>query len=162
MKPTIYLETSIISYFAALPSRDLITAARQQLTREWWTRRRNDFALFVSELVLAEAAAGDPEGAARRSAVLEGLPVLDITPLAEELAARILHHAGLPVRARADALHIALAASHGLNYLMTWNVTHLANALVRPRVERACRLTGYEPPILCTPDELMAGEEQDV
>ena len=162
MKPAIYLETSIISYLAARPSRDLITAARQQVTHEWWARRRHDFELFVSELVIDEAAAGDPQAAARRIAVLKDLPVIDITSLAEELAGHILHHVGLPVRARADALHIALATSQGLDYLMTWNVTHLANALIRPRVERACRLAGYEPPVLCTPDELIAGEEHDV
>ena len=158
MKPTIYLETSIISYLAALPSRDLVTAARQQVTHEWWARRRDDFELFVSELVISEAAAGDAQAASRRMAILEGLSVIDIISVAEELAAHILQHAGLPVRARADALHIALAASQGIDYLMTWNVTHIANALIRPRVERACRLAGYEPPALCTPDELLVGE----
>lgn len=162
MEPTIYLETSIISYLAARPSRDLITAARQQVTHEWWALRRNAFELFVSELVIDEATAGDPEAAARRLTILEDLSVIDVTSLAEELADHILHRVGLPVRARADALHIALATSQGLDYLMTWNVTHLANAQIRPRVERACRLAGYEPPVLCTPDQLIAGEERDV
>ena len=161
MKPTIYLETSIISYLSAFPSRDLITAARQQVTHEWWARRRNDFDLFVSELVIREASAGDVQAATRRLAILEGLTVIDIIPLAEELAAHIFRYAGLPFRARADALHIALAASHGIDYLMTWNSTHIANALIRPRVEQACRLTGYEPPALCTPDELLSGEDHN-
>jgi hypothetical protein len=162
MKPSVYVETSVISYLAAKPSRDIIIAARQQVTHEWWDRRRNDFDLFVSELVIAEAAAGDSEAAARRIAVLKELPVIGITPLAEELADGILQRANLPPRARADALHIAIATSQGLDYLMTWNVTHLANALIRPRVEQACRLVGYEPPVLCTPDELVAGEEHHV
>jgi predicted nucleic acid-binding protein len=112
--------------------------------------------------VISEAAAGDVQASLRRLAMIEGLFVIDVTPLAEDLADHILRRAGLPVRARADALHIALAASQGLDYLMTWNATHLANALIRPRVERACRLFGYEPPVLCTPDELIAGEELDV
>lgn len=135
MRPSVYLETTIISYLAVQPSRDLITAARQQVAHEWWARRRNAFELFVSELVLEEASAGDPEAAARRAAVLQGLPVIDVTPLTEELAERILQSVGLPMRARADALHIALAASQGMDYLMTWNVTHIANAQIRNRAE---------------------------
>ena len=162
MKPSIYVETSVISYLAAKPSRDIVIAARQQVTHEWWDRRRDDFDLFVSELVIAEATAGDPEAAARRIALIEHLPVIGITPLAEELADGIVQRANLPPSARADALHIAVATSQGLDYLMTWNVTHLANALIRPRVEQACRLAGYEPPVLCTPDELVAGEEHHV
>lgn len=159
MVPTIYLETSIISYLAAQPSRDLITAARQQLTHEWWDRRRNSFQLFVSELVLVETSRGDAEAAARRLAWLDRIEVVDTSPLAEEIADQVLRHAGLPQHARADALHIAIAASQGIDYLMTWNATHIANALIRPRVERVCRSLGFEPPVLCTPDELMAGEE---
>ncbi len=159
MVPTIYLETSIISYLAAQPSRDLITAARQQLTHEWWNRRRNAFQLFVSELVLVETSRGDVEAAARRLTWVDGIEVVDISPLAEDIADQILRHARLPQQARADALHIAIAAAHGLDYLMTWNATHIANALIRPRVERVCRNLGFEPPVLCTPDELMAGEE---
>ncbi len=159
MVPTIYLETSIISYLAAQPSRDLITAARQQLTHEWWDRRRNAFHLFVSELVLVETSRGDVEAAARRLTWVDGIEVVDISPLAEDIADQILRHARLPQQARADALHIAIAAAQGLDYLMTWNATHIANALIRPRVERVCRSLGFEPPVLCTPDELMAGEE---
>jgi hypothetical protein len=117
--------------------------------------------LFVSELVLAEAAAGDPDAAARRAGILQGLAVIDVSPLAETLAGKILESADLPARARADALHIALAASHAMDYLMTWNTTHIANAQFRAKVERACRAAGYEPPVLCTPDELMAGEDHD-
>lgn len=161
MRPSIYVETSIITYLAAQPSRDLVTAARQQVTHEWWARRRTSFELFVSELVLAGASAGDPDAARRQAGILQGLPVIDVTALAETLAARILESARLPARARADALHIALAASQGMDYLMTWNATHIANAQIRAKVERACRVAGYEPPILCTPDELMAGEDHD-
>lgn len=162
MKPSIYLETSIISYLAAHPSRDLVTAARQQVTHEWWRRRRNDFDLYVSELVHSEAAAGDDDAASRRLALLGKISVIDITPLSEELSEHIVSSVRLPARARADALHIALAAAQGLDYLMTWNVTHLANAIIRPRVERACREMGYEPPVLCTPDELLTGETDEI
>ena|SRR5712692_6005791 len=158
MAPRVYVETSVISYLAARPSRDLITAARQQLTHEWWRHRRPQFEVYVSQLVLDEAAAGDPDAAARRAAFLVGLPLVDVTVAAVGLGHRLLETLGLPPQAAADALHIATAACHGMEYLLTWNSTHIANAEYRPRVERTCRAYGYEPPVLCTPDELM-GED---
>jgi predicted nucleic acid-binding protein len=151
----VYLETSVISYLAARPSRDLITAARQQLTHEWWRLRRPQFEVYISQLVLDEASAGDPEAATRRVAILASLSLLDITPEAVALARQLLELAGLPEQAGADALHIATAACHGMNYLLTWNSTHIANAELRPRIDQACRSQGYEAPVLCTPDELM-------
>jgi len=154
MPPRVYVETSVISYLAARPSRDLITAARQQITHDWWRRRRPDFEVFVSQLVLDEAQAGDLEAATRRATLLADLPLLDITSATVWLARRLIEAVGLPQQAAADALHIATAACHGMNYLLTWNVAHIANAEYRPRVERACRAHGYEPPVLCTPDEL--------
>ena len=158
MPPRVYVETSVISYLAARPSRDLITAARQQITHEWWRRRRPQFEVFVSQLVLDEARAGDPEAAARRAQLLANLPLVDITPAAVGLARRLIEAVALPQQAAADALHVATAARHGMDYLLTWNAAHIANAEYRPRVERTCRAHGYEPPVLCTPDELM-GEE---
>lgn len=158
MPPRVYIETSVISYLAARPSRDLITAARQQITHEWWRRRRPQFEVVVSQLVLTEARAGDPEAAARRATVLSDLPLLDVSPAAVVLARRLVEEARLPLQAAADALHIATAACHGVDYLLTWNAAHIANAERRPRVERTCRAHGYEPPVLCTPDELI-GEE---
>lgn len=149
------METSVISYLAARPSRDLITAARQQLTQEWWSLRRPYFDVYVSQLVLDEASAGDREAAAQRVELLTGLPLLDITSAAVVFARQLLEGVGLPPQAAADALHIATAACHGMEYLLTWNLTHIANAEYRPRVERVCRAAGYEPPVLCTPDELM-------
>jgi predicted nucleic acid-binding protein len=158
MAALVYLETSVISYLAARPSRDVIVAGRQQLTHEWWSRRRGFFDVVVSELVHLECADGDPVAAARRADFLAALRSLDTTPKAEALALALLKGAALPAKARADALHIAIAATQGVSYLLTWNSAHIANAEKRPRVEAVCRLAGYEPPILCTPDELM-GEE---
>jgi predicted nucleic acid-binding protein len=155
MPERVYLETSIISYLAAHPSRDLITAARQQITHEWWTRRRLEFEVFISEIVVAEAAAGDADAARRRAQWMEGIPSLRITDEATALGRQLVQAARLPDRAAVDALHISLAACHGMHYLLTWNSTHIANAEFRPKVERACRDNGYEPPVLCTPDELM-------
>jgi hypothetical protein len=143
MAALVYLETSIISYLTAWPSRDLIVAGRQQLTHEWWNRRRSSFEVVISELVHLECADGDP------------------TAEAEMLALALLKGAALPSKARADALHIAIAATQGVSYLLTWNSAHIANAEKRPLVETVCRLSGYEAPILCTPDELM-GEDSNV
>jgi hypothetical protein len=155
MRPTLYIETSIVSYLAARPSRDLITAAHQQVTHQWWDRRREAFDLFVSQVVLSESAGGDPEAALRRAEFLSGLPLLDVTPAVTVLAGSLVKQIPLPPAAGADAFHIALAACHGMNYLLTWNCAHIANAELRPRVETVCRRHGYSPPVLCTPDELM-------
>lgn len=160
MPPTVYVETSIVSYLAARPSRDLVVAARQQLTHTWWRERRPAFDLYVSQVVVDEALAGDPEAAGRRAALMAELPLLDITPEVAELAAALIERVPLPPRAGADAAHIAVAAYHGMDFLLTWNVAHIANAELRPRMEQVCRENGYSVPVLCTPDELI-GESDD-
>ena len=155
MPRKVYVETTVISYLAARPSRDLIVAARQQLTHTWWRDRRPSFDVYVSQLVLAEAQAGDAQAAARRAALLKDLPVLDIVPEVAELSATLVERVQLPPKAGADATHIPLAAYHRMDFLITWNVAHIANALLRQRVEQVCRDAGYPPPALCTPDELL-------
>ena len=154
-----YLETSIISYLAARPSRDVIVAARQQLTHTWWRDRRPRFDLYVSQVVLDEILAGDRDAADRRAALVAAIPVLDIVPEVANLAAALFQGVPLPITAGADAAHIAAAAYHRIDFLMTWNSTHIANAELRPRVERVCRESGHPAPILCTPDELMGGSD---
>jgi hypothetical protein len=154
MKPKVYLETTISSYLAAWPSRDLVTAAHQQITHEWWQDRRDEFDLFVSQLVLQEASAGDPDAAARRLAFLDDLPLLEQNEEAVALAEVLVAAIPLPERAAADALHIAIATVHSVDYLVTWNCTHIANARLRGSVEAICRSHGYQPPIICTPVEL--------
>jgi hypothetical protein len=153
MKPKLYLETTIVSYLTAWPSRDLITAAHQQITREWW-ESRDRFDLFASELVTREASGGDARAAARRLEILEGIPVLSLTREATELAAELVSTGPLPEKSLADALHISIAVLSGMNFLLTWNCTHLANAVIRHRIEQIFRLKGYDPPIICTPEEL--------
>jgi hypothetical protein len=160
MRPTVYLETSVLSYLAAWPSRDLVTAANQQLTHAWWRERRPAFELFTSELVLHEARAGDPEAADRRLKLVCDLPLLEVTSEAQQLGRELLLRTPLPRKAAADALHIALSAYHGMDYLLTWNCAHLANAEIRPRVERTCAMLGFRPAVLCTPAELMGVDEQ--
>ena len=153
--PSAYLETSIISYVVARPSRDLITAAHQQVTVEWWETRRSRYELFTSELVVLEAGAGDPTEAARRLDLIASVRALAPTDEAGQLAVDVVLATGLPPRAVTDALHIAIAAVNGIDYLLTWNLRHIANAALRGRIERACRARGYEPPVLCTPEQLL-------
>jgi hypothetical protein len=117
--------------------------------------RRADFELYVSPLVLQEAAGGQPARALRRVAALQGLPVLGPTPAAVELAAALVGKGPIPRKANVDAMHIAIASVHGMDYLLTWNCTHIANAAMRSQIERICRSAGFEPPVLCTPEELM-------
>jgi hypothetical protein len=155
MKPRIYLETTIPSYLTAWPSRDLVRAAHQQITREWWARR-GAFELYASRLVVQECQAGDPQAAADRLAAPAGVPLLEQTPEAASLAEALLRGVPLPEQAASDALHIAITAVHGLDYLLTWNCTHIANVTLRPRIEAVCRAAGYEPPLICTPEELPA------
>lgn len=155
MNPTVYLETTVVSYLAAHPSRVLIVAAHQETTRLWWDRRRRDFDLFVSQVVVDEAGVGDPDAVARRLAILGGIPLLDLTPTVANLAVQLATQLPLPEKARADALHIAAASAHGMNYLLTWNCTHIANATRREAIETIIDAQGLKAPIICTPDELL-------
>lgn len=155
MKPKVYLETTIPSYLTSRPSRDLVTAAHQQITHEWWDTRRRDFDLFVSQLVLDEAGAGDAEVATRRLQILTHLLLVDPRKDEAELAQMLLERVPLPTRAAADALHIAIAVVNGMDYLLTWNCTHIANAALRGNIEAVCRSKGFEMPIICTPEELL-------
>lgn len=153
MKPKTYVETSIVSYLMARPNRDLVLAAHQQLTRDWWASR-DRFELFVSQFVLDEAAAGDQEAAAKRLTALAEAAVLDVTEDVITLAESLTGAGGLPSEARVDALHVAIAAVHGMDYLLTWNCRHIANAALRGTIEERCRAAGFEPPTICTPLEL--------
>jgi len=155
MKQKIYLETSVISYLAARPSRDLIVAANQQVTQDWWQTRKDSFELFISQLVIQEAGSGDVQAASMRLEFVEDIPLLDITEESIWLAERLVAEKAIPEKASEDALHIALSAAHGMDYLLTWNFKHIANATMRANVELVCRLNGYEPPVICSPLELM-------
>lgn len=157
MPARVYIETSIVSYLTARPSRDLIVAGHQQLTHEWWQTQRSRFQLYASQLVIREAGAGDPQVAAARLRILDELPLLEIRPEAVALSRRLLERGPLPQKAAADALHIAVSATNGVEYLLTWNCKHIANAEMRPLIERICRSHGFEPPVLCTPEQLMGG-----
>ena len=160
-KPKVSLDTTIPSDFTAWRSRDLVMAANQEITLEWWSRRKRDFEFFVSQVVIKESGAGDPDAAKRRLEFLRPFPLLDISDEVESLAAKRIVDVPLPPKAQADALHIAVAAVNEMNYLVTWNCTHIANATLRSKIEKVCRSQGYEPPVVCTPQEMLEEEGQD-
>jgi len=151
----VYLETTIMSYLTARPGRDLIRAARQEVTRLWWDERSPDFDLYISQFVLDEAGEGDEDAARRRLLLLEELPLLETTEQVVALGQAFVQQDIMPQRAATDALHVAVATVHGMDVLLTWNCRHLANAELLGDIARLIRSKGYEPPVICTPDELM-------
>jgi predicted nucleic acid-binding protein len=153
-KPTVYVETTIISYLTARRRSDSILEARQAMTREWWERRRSAFEIVTSEVVFREAQAGDPDAAARRMNCLSGIISLPISDEAVRLADALVEGGPIPRAVAENALHIALCAVNGIDFLVTWNCKHLANAFLRHRIEEVVESHGYKCPIICTPDEL--------
>ena len=154
MSPLVYVETSVISYLVARPSRDIVTAAHQQVTREWW-EQRSRFDLFASQAVLTEAARGDAIVAALRLQALASVMMLPVTAEAGGLAEHLIQANAMPAEAAIDALHVAVAVANGMDYLVTWNCTHIANATLRTKIERACREAGFQAVVICTPEELL-------
>jgi len=154
MKHKVYIETTIPSYLTSWLSRDLVIAAHQQITREWW-QKRNRFDLFISQVVVQEVSGGNSQVAVKRLKVLENIRVLEVTKEAIELAQKLVDQGPIPEKAAVDALHIAIAVVNGMDYLLTWNCSHIANASMRTKIDHVCQSSGYEPPAICTPEELM-------
>lgn len=152
---TVYIETSIVSYLTARSSGDLIVAAWQKVTIDWWETQRGRFLLYASDVVIEEAGRGDADAAARRLKALRGIPVLALTDSVVALSREFIKARALPAKALDDALHIAIATVHGVDYLLTWNCRHIANAEVKPVVRGLCAAKGYVCPEICTPQELM-------
>lgn len=157
-KPKVYVETTIPSYLTARPSQEVVTQNRRQSTKAWWQTERTKYDLFTSQVALQEAAAGDRKAARKRLDALESLPLLDLTTEVETLAAKIVGPGMIPKEYPEDASHIAVSAVNGIDYLLTWNLSHIANATLRNNFERLVRSEGYEMPIICTPEELMEGD----
>lgn len=151
---SVYIESSVVSYLAARPNRDLVVAGNQQVTRDWWETRRSEYELLVSEVVVAECAAGDPTAASERAVFLADLPVLGTTAEAEDLADSLLAALALPSNATLDALHIGVAAANGMDFLLTWNCAHIANPFMQPQIYATCIEFGVVPPTICTPLQL--------
>ena len=156
---TVYVETSVVSYLTARATSSLLAAAWQTATAEWWDAHRPRFELRTSALTIEEAGRGHQEAAARRLEALGGIVMLPITESVVTLADALIRKRALPASAQNDAIHIAVSAVHGVDYLLTWNFRHLANAETRPLVREVCEQQGYSSPEICTPSELMGGTE---
>jgi hypothetical protein len=157
MKPKVYIETSIISYLTARLNRDLVIAGHQQITQDWWEFRRKNFGLYISQLVVNEAGRGDREAAEKRLSVLRDIPLLQFNDTVTGFAQKIVSGKIIPEKAAEDAVHIAVATVHKMDYLVTWNCSHIANAELRRKISEFSTECGYEIPIICTPEELMGG-----
>ena len=155
MKRSVYIETSVVSYLTARPSDNVIKLACQQITRAWWDSSRIAVSAYISPYVIEEASAGDPTAAAERIEALRTIPVLPVPDEIPHLAEFLLLGGGLPSKARIDALHIACAAYHEINVLLTWNCTHIANPVQLPIMRGLCAAKSYKLPELVTPFELM-------
>ncbi len=152
---TVYIETSIVSYLRQRPSSQVVMAARQLLTHQWWNDERTNYELVVSQYVIDEASAGDPTLAAERLQSLDGIPLLPLDPEIAAIANEIMSRAILPEKARTDALHIATVAHHRIQYLLTWNCRHIANARIIPRIHSVMNDLSIPIPVICTPEEMV-------
>jgi predicted nucleic acid-binding protein len=155
MKPSVYLETSFISYLTGPLSQNMLVATHQHITREWWKTRRLEFELFISPFVVEEVRQGNATQSANRLAMLKNLPSLEQNDEVVELAKAFVQTQLVPSKVANDAYHIATATVHQLNYLLTWNCKHIANAKIQSRLRQVSQQRGYELPILCTPYELL-------
>ena len=158
---TVYLETTFISYLVTLPSRDLIVAAHQQVTNDWWENQRRKYECYISEIVIDESSSGDENEIQKRLKIIDELKLLELTKEVNELAKAILKSGVIPPKAVRDAAHIAVATVHEVDYLLTWNCTHIANAHILRRIEKVCILSGFQMPTICTPENLLENIEND-
>ena len=158
MKRTLYIETTVVSYFTARPSRDLLVAGHQEATRELWPNLATLYETYVSALVYEEAARGDAEQAARRLTAIRPFRMLDVDEDARTLAEKIVAGKGVPQEYPEDALHIAIAAVNGIAVVLTWNFAHLSNPFTRMMVRQIVENEGYACPEICSPEELLENE----
>ena len=155
MKDTLYLETSVVSYYTSKLSRDIIVLAHQEITRLWWPKAISRYDIFISEMVLEEASFGDPDAAQKRLKELEDFPHLELNDSVEEMARIYMDKLEIPDKSFRDAVHLALASVHDVDYLVTWNCTHLANGEVIKKLIMLNATCGIHSPIICTPEELL-------
>jgi predicted nucleic acid-binding protein len=155
MRESVYIETSILGYLTARSTNNLILAANTEVTKEWWKSCRSSFTLYISQVVLDEVGKGDSEIAAKRLELLKGLRLVELNQSVRNLASQFLMQSNLPSKASDDAVHIAAATVHGMDYLLTWNCKHIANAQIQKKLSKICFDFGYELTRICTPYELM-------
>lgn len=158
---TAYIETTVPSYYVARTSDSLLLAAKQAATRRWWDGGCSGFELFTSLETLDEAGKGDPPMASDRLKLLHDIPLLPLPDEGIELARGLVATGIVPAKAASDAIHIAVASVHGMDYLVTWNFKHIANPFIRDRLRLAVAFAGFELPVMCSPDELLQNEDED-
>ena len=151
----VYIETTIPSYLTARPALQVIQAGHQLSTRRWWEEYSGSFELFTSLVTIQEAREGDREAAQRRLDSLKEVPLLAVTPEVEFIAQRLLDEQLLPISADRDALHIGVAVFHEMDFLLTWNIRHIANARIRKKLRAFVESLGYFLPTICSPEELL-------
>ncbi len=157
MTESVYIDTSVVSYLTARPAQDMVTAVRQIETIEWWTTQSPHFELFSSDVAIEEAKQGHPEAAQRRIEVLRELTILTVTLDASDLADALIEGRAVPAEAEDDARHIAVATVNNIDYILTWNFTHIANTVTMPLITDVCEQQGYNSPIITTPNQLQGG-----
>jgi predicted nucleic acid-binding protein len=156
---SVYIETTIVGHIAGRLHPDPYVAVRQQVTRDWWRDDASKYTLYISQLVIEECSDGDPAAAAERLNVVRDVDLLESSNEVDDLADALIVGKAIPASEPRDAFHIAIATVNGVNYLLTWNFRHIANATLRGCIEQICRDAGFEPPIICTPDELMGADD---
>ena len=162
MKFSVYLETSFVSYLVARPSRTILGAAHQEVTREWWENHRDRYDLKISELVVRECSAGDAEAAAKRVEIIREIPRLAINTHVENIAKGLLRTQLVPPQAAEDALHIAIAAAHSIDFVLTWNFKHIANPSMQRAIARYLNDLGLAFPFICSPEEMLGEDDGSI
>jgi hypothetical protein len=155
MKPSVYIETTIVSYLTAKPSRDLVIAAHQQITTEWWIDVRPQVNCYVSAFVIDEASRGDKVYAQKRLDEVADFTVLEVNEEIEGLAQQYFAALQIPEKAKIDAFHLAVAAWHKMDYLLSWNCKHIASGRVQKMMQKINARLSVHTPVVCTPEELM-------
>ena len=154
MKSTVYIETSVISYLASRPSRDIVIAGRQIISHDWWNNHKQRFDLRISVLVEEEISRGDESAAGQRLALVAEIPSFSISDEATNLAELLLSQGAVPRGSEEDAIHIGIAAAQGADYLLTWNFKHINNAETKSAIVEIVESYGFVCPKLCSPEEL--------
>ena len=154
-KPSVYIETTVVGHLAGRVLGDPIIGGRQRVTRLWWPIAVKEYELYVSSVVADECSAGNAVAAQERMEIVNALSFLAISPITDQLAADLIAKHAVPATEPRDALHIAISAVNGIEYLVSWNFKHIVNPRTRAAIERVCEEAGYSPPMICTPDELL-------
>ena len=160
MTPSVYIESTIPSFVVGETSPVIVTAAHQITTRRWWYERRGEYRLYISELVRREISRGKAERSQERMALVAELPELEITDPLRGFAKELHEYLRLPEAAEPDAVHLAVASHYRIDYLLTWNLKHIASARVRRAIEQLSSLRRIYFPTICTPDELLGLEDE--